>query len=191
MPRSIEGAKALFLSFALAAISVGCSQQPTEPAQEATAPAPAPPPAQTSRVELKPTQGNNAAGSIELAAMGEGVHLSGTITGLPAGTHGFHIHETGDCSAPDAASAGGHFNPDGKQHGAADAPEHHAGDLGNIEADASGNASVNIHANGITLEAGSANSIVGKAVIVHADDDDFKTQPTGNAGARLACGVIQ
>lgn len=145
----------------------------------------------SAQVELKPTAGNQATGTLMLMGMGEGVHFSGTITGLPAGMHGFHIHETGDCSAPDASSAGGHFNPEGKPHGAPDAPEHHLGDLGNIEADASGNATVNVHMNGITLEAGQPNSIVGKAVIVHAAPDDFTTQPTGNAGARLACGVIQ
>ena len=121
--------------------------------------------------------------------MGEGVHFTGKITGLPPGPHGFHIHENGDCSAPDASSAGGHFNPAGVNHGRPDAEPHHAGDLGNIEADASGNAEVNIHVNGVTLAEG-ANSIKGKAVIVHAAADDYATQPTGNAGARLACGVI-
>jgi Cu-Zn family superoxide dismutase len=123
--------------------------------------------------------------------MGEGVHFTGTVTGLPPGQHGFHIHETGDCSAPDASSAGGHFNPTGAPHGAPSAAEHHAGDLGNIEANAEGQAEVNIHANGVSLEEAAPNSIKGKAVIVHAAADDLQTQPTGNAGARLACGVIQ
>src|ERR1041385_3613916 len=145
--------------------------------------------AQSPKVELKPTQGNKAAGSITLATMGQGVHFTGTITGLTPGKHGFHIHEKGDCSAPDGASAGGHFNPDQKAHGAPDAAEHHAGDLGNIEADASGTAKVSIHMNGITLGSG-ANSVMSKAIIVHANEDDLKTQPTGNAGARVACGVI-
>jgi superoxide dismutase, Cu-Zn family len=146
--------------------------------------------AQTATVTLKPTQGNQAAGTISLATMGSGVHFTGTVTGLTAGKHGFHVHENGDCSAPDASSAGGHFNPDKKAHGAPDAAEHHAGDLGNIEADASGTAKVNIHMDGITLGS-DAHSVMGKAIIVHANADDFKTQPTGNAGARVACGVIK
>jgi Cu-Zn family superoxide dismutase len=146
--------------------------------------------AQDPTVTLKPTQGNKVAGTITVATMGSGVHFTGTITGLTPGKHGFHIHEKGDCSAPDATSAGGHFNPENKAHGAPDAPEHHAGDLGNIEADASGAAKVNVHMNGITLGSG-ADSVMGKAIIVHANPDDLKTQPTGNAGARVACGVIQ
>ena len=177
--------------FTLALLTGGCSQTPPQPAPETAAQPEEPAAMSSAHVELKPTEGNQAAGMLELMAMGEGVHFSGTVTGLPAGMHGFHIHETGDCSAPDASSAGGHFNPEGKPHGAPDAAEHHLGDLGNIEADASGNATVNIHMNGITLEPGQPNSVMGKAIIVHAGTDDFTTQPTGNAGARLACGVIQ
>ena len=123
-------------------------------------------------------------------SMGDGVHFTGTVTGLPAGVHGFHIHETGDCSAPDGSSAGGHFNPTGAPHGGPQSAERHLGDLGNITADASGNAEVNIHAGGVTLGEGE-NAIMGKAIIVHAGADDLTTQPTGDAGARLACGVIQ
>jgi superoxide dismutase, Cu-Zn family len=145
--------------------------------------------AQNASATLQPTQGNNVKGTINLMTMGSGVHFSGTVTGLTAGKHGFHVHETGDCSAPDGASAGGHFNPDKKAHGAPDAPEHHAGDLGNIEADASGTAKVNIMMNGLTLGSG-ANSVMGKAIIVHANPDDFG-QPTGNAGGRVACGAIK
>ena len=146
--------------------------------------------AQGPTVTLKPTQGSIVNGTISLATMGTGVHFTGTVTGLTPGKHGFHIHEIGDCSAPDATSAGGHFNPDKKAHGDPKAPEHHAGDLGNIEADSSGIAKVSIHGAGLTLAAG-ANSVMGKAIIVHAAEDDLKTQPTGNAGARLACGVIK
>jgi Cu-Zn family superoxide dismutase len=142
-------------------------------------------------VTLLPTEGNTATGTIELMSMGDGVHFTGSVTGLPEGIHGFHIHETGDCSAPDATSAGGHFNPTGAQHGGPQSETRHFGDLGNITADASGNAEVNIHASGVTLEERMDNSIMGKAVIVHAGEDDLTTQPTGDAGARLACGVIQ
>ncbi len=146
--------------------------------------------AQNISVNMQPTQGNTAKGTLTVMPMGSGIHFRGTLSGLAPGKHGFHIHETGDCSAPDAASAGGHFNPDNKPHGAPDAPEHHAGDLGNITADASGNATVDMHVNGLTLASG-ANSVIGKALIVHAAPDDLKTQPTGNAGARVACGVIR
>lgn len=141
--------------------------------------------------ELAPTQDNEASGTVTFEQQPDGgVHISANISGLPAGKHGFHIHETGDCSAPDATSAGGHFNPEGTAHGAPDSAEHHAGDLGNLEADEDGNAELHVTYNFITLGEG-ANSIVGKAVIVHAGEDDFVTQPTGAAGARLACGVIQ
>ncbi|MBI4465041.1 MAG: superoxide dismutase family protein [Acidobacteria bacterium] len=166
-------------------ITVACTQQAPQQTEEPAAP----PAASGASVTLQPTEGNTAAGTLSLMTMGEGVHFTGTVTGLPPGMHGFHIHETGDCSAPDGSSAGGHFNPGGTQHGAPDAPEHHAGDLGNIEADASGNAEVNIPSSGLTLGPGE-NSVMGKAVIVHAAADDF-AQPAGNAGARLACGVIQ
>jgi Cu-Zn family superoxide dismutase len=140
-------------------------------------------------IELKPTEGNKASGTISAATMGKGVHFTGTVSGLTPGKHGFHIHEKGDCSAPDGTSAGGHFNPDQKPHGAPNAAEHHAGDLGNIEAGADGVAKVNMHVNGIDLDS-DAHSIKGKAIIIHAAADDLTTQPTGNAGARVACGVI-
>jgi Cu-Zn family superoxide dismutase len=139
-------------------------------------------------VELKPTKDSKVSGSVSIAAMGKGVHFTGTVTGLTPGKHGFHVHEKGDCSAPDAASAGGHFNPDQKQHGDASAAEKHAGDLGNIEAGADGSAKINLHMNGLTLGT-EANSIKGKAIIIHGNPDDF-SQPTGNAGPRVACGVI-
>ncbi|HKQ96541.1 MAG TPA: superoxide dismutase family protein, partial [Candidatus Polarisedimenticolia bacterium] len=118
----------------------------------------------------------------------DGVHVVADLTGLTPGEHGFHIHEKGDCSAPDGTSAGGHFNPGGHPHGAPGA-EHHVGDLGNITADASGKA----HLEGIFafMSMTGADSIVGRAVIVHAAADDLKTQPTGNAGGRQACGVIK
>ena len=111
------------------------------------------------------------------------------ISGLKPGKHGLHIHEKGDCSAPDATSAGGHFNPDKKNHGAPDASEHHMGDLGNIEANAKGKAHLDRTVDFLTI-AEDPNSIAGKAVIVHAQEDDLKSQPVGNAGARVACGVI-
>jgi superoxide dismutase, Cu-Zn family len=144
--------------------------------------------AQTS-IDVKPTQGSNVSATLTVVPMGKGVHFRGTVSGLTPGKHGFHIHEKGDCSAPDGSSAGGHFNPDQKPHGALDAAEHHAGDLGNIEAAADGTAKIDMHVNGLTLGT-EPNSVKGKAIIIHGGADDFTTQPTGNAGGRLACGVI-
>ena len=139
---------------------------------------------------LKPTQGNMVKGTIRFNEAPPQVRIVGDITGLPPGKHGLHIHEKGDCSAPDASSAGGHFNPEKHMHGAPDAPEHHMGDLGNITADAKGKAHVNLTVTFLTI-AEDPNTIAGKGLIVHAQEDDLKSQPVGNAGARLACGVIQ
>ena len=123
--------------------------------------------------------------------MGDGVHITGELGGLPAGgRHGFHIHEKGDCSAADASSAGGHFNPTAQPHGRAGQGAHHAGDADNLVADGKGVARVNVHQSRVTLGGGAANDIAGRAVIVHAQADDYSTQPTGNAGGRIACGVI-
>ena len=145
--------------------------------------------AQEATAVLQPTQGNSVKGTIRLATVGDAVHLTGIVTGLTAGKHGYHVHETGDCTAPDGSSAGGHFNPGRATHGAPDAAEHHAGDLGNIEAAAGGSATVDIHAAGLTLGTG-ARSVLGRAIVVDANPDDF-SQPTGNTGERLACGIIK
>ena len=105
-----------------------------------------------------------------------------------------HIHQNGDCSAPDGSSAGDHFNPTGAPHGnptGDDAgAQHHAGDMPNVTADDKGNARVDLRVQGVTLGDGGENDVLGKAVIVHADADDYSSQPSGNAGARIACGVI-
>jgi len=162
-----------------------------------TTPPPAPPPppaqstAQAARANLASASGSLVSGQVTLAAMTDGVHLTGTVGGLaPNSTHGIHVHEKGDCSAADASSAGGHFNPAGSAHGRAGTPTHHAGDMDNITADASGVANVNIHLAGVTLGGGAANDIAGRALVVHAAPDDYMTQPSGNSGARVACGVI-
>jgi Cu-Zn family superoxide dismutase len=146
--------------------------------------------AQAATATLAPTAGNTAAGSVTFTQNGDKVTVSAKLTGLAPGGHGFHIHEKGDCSAPDAMSAGGHFNPGGKPHGAPDAADHHAGDMPMLQADASGNATLTADLAGPSIGSGVAD-IVGKAVVVHKDSDDYKTQPTGNSGARVACGVIK
>jgi len=139
---------------------------------------------------LAPTQGNNVKGTVTFTENQGKTRIVANVTGLTPGKHGFHVHEKGDCSAPDASSAGGHFNPGGHKHGSPDAPEHHAGDLGNIEADSKGRAHLDQTVDFLTVADG-PNAVVGRAVIVHSQEDDLQTQPTGNAGARVACGVIE
>ncbi len=129
-------------------------------------------------------------GTVTFSEVADGVRVQASITGLAPGKHGFHVHEKGDCSAPDASSAGDHFNPTGQPHGAPDSSARHEGDMGNIEADASGTANLNYVDHTLSLVPGDR-SIVGHAVIVHANPDDLTSQPSGNAGARLACGVIK
>jgi Cu-Zn family superoxide dismutase len=138
---------------------------------------------------LAPTRGNSASGMVTFAGRGEKVQVSARVSGLTPGGHGFHIHEKGDCSAPDATSAGGHFNPGGQPHGHPQRGEHHAGDMPMLMADAYGNATLNTELDSVRLDDG-AHGIIGKAVVIHAAPDDFTTQPTGNSGARVACGVI-
>jgi Cu-Zn family superoxide dismutase len=137
---------------------------------------------------LHPTQGNSVEGKVTFTKADTGLKVSVHVTGLTAGKHGFHIHEFGDCSAADGASAGGHFNPSAESHGAPTDAQRHAGDLGNIEATAAGVADLEYTDSRAALDG--ANSVLGRGVIIHAGADDLKTQPTGNAGGRLACGVI-
>ncbi|MGH9338297.1 MAG: superoxide dismutase family protein [Acidobacteriota bacterium] len=139
---------------------------------------------------LAPASGSNVQGTVTFHQTNGQVQVVADVTGLTPGTHGFHVHEIGDCSAPDATSAGDHFAPEGNPHGAPDAAQHHAGDLGNIEVDESGNAHLEMTVDYISLGQG-PNSILGRAVLVHADPDDLTSQPSGNAGARVACGVIE
>jgi Cu-Zn family superoxide dismutase len=140
-------------------------------------------------VKLTATANNTPRGEVTFTTEAGGVHVVGSFSGLVYGEHGFHIHEKGDCSAPDGSSAGGHFNPGAKPHAARDAAMRHAGDLGNLKADPYGLARVDFVDTMISLSG--PDSIVGKAVIIHEKADDFTTQPTGNAGARQACGVIE
>lgn len=139
---------------------------------------------------LSPTTGNSTTGSVRFVQRGNLVEVSGEVRGLRPNTeHGFHIHETGDCSSGDGLSAGGHYNPMNQPHGRYDMPAHHAGDLQSLHADASGVARFRYDLPGITV-GGAAADVIGKGVIVHRDADDFTSQPAGNSGPRLACGVI-
>jgi Cu-Zn family superoxide dismutase len=140
--------------------------------------------------QLKPTVGNTTAGTVRFRQAGDKVQVSGEITGLaPGREHGFHVHEKGDCSSPGAESAGGHFNPAGGAHGMHGMGAHHAGDLPSLRADAAGLARFSFETTALGVGSGAAD-VVGRGLIVHRDPDDFKTQPTGNSGPRLACAVI-
>lgn len=201
----------LCIALIAALFAAGCDRRAepeTAPAPEASAPAPAPAPAPvepavspvvtsetsiTASTTLTPTMGNTAGGQITFTPENGAVRLRGALSGLAPNTgHGFHVHETGDCSAPDASSAGAHFNPDGHPHGnaIANTAPHHAGDIPNVSADAQGNASVDALIQNVGLGSNDARDIVGKALVVHEKADDYTTQPSGDSGARIACGVI-
>jgi superoxide dismutase, Cu-Zn family len=138
---------------------------------------------------LHSTAGNKCKGEVRFTEDGDSVKVVAKLEGLTAGQkHAFHIHQAGDCSAPDAMSAAGHYNPEGQPHGLPESEMRHAGDLGNVQADADGKAQYEITVKNISI-AGAKNPIVGRGVIVHAKADDG-SQPVGNAGGRIACGVI-
>lgn len=132
-------------------------------------------------------------GTATLAPVKDGVRLAIAVNGLPPGKHGFHIHAVGKCDAPDFKSAGPHFNPEGKQHGHHNPQGAHAGDLSNLVVGKNGKGKATQTVKGVTLAAEGANSLFngeGTALVIHADPDDEKSDPAGNAGARIACGVI-
>jgi len=141
------------------------------------------------RAMLEPRSGSQVSGTAEFFDVpGDTVRVVVTLKGLTPGSHGIHVHEKGDCSAADASSAGPHWNPTGAPHGAPSAASHHMGDFGNLEADAQGNAHFILERPDALLSG--ATSAIGKAVIIHEKVDDLATQPSGNAGGRVACGVI-
>ncbi len=141
--------------------------------------------------QLLPTRGNSVTGTVTFAQRSSGVLVTVNVSGLKPGTeHGFHVHEKGDCSSGDGMSAGGHFNPFAKPHGGHPSMNRHAGDMPNLRADANGNASAAVDLDLLTVTDGPA-SVVGRAVIVHVQPDDYRSQPVGNAGARMACGVVR
>ncbi|AWH51819.1 superoxide dismutase [Stenotrophomonas sp. ESTM1D_MKCIP4_1] len=184
------------LSFAILPLSAAvllsaCGSAPQKPQ-------PTPPPAVTrplvplAEANLAPASASIVSGRLVLKTESGGVHLTGLVGGLqPMQQAGFHIHERGDCSAVDASSAGNHFNPTASTHGRAGNGKHHLGDIDNLQADAQGRANVDVHLKGVTLGGGAATDIVGRALVVHANADDYRSQPAGNAGVRIACGVIK
>jgi Cu-Zn family superoxide dismutase len=165
-----------WISLAAATALAGCASMGGGPAATAT---------------LQSTTGNNATGSVRFVQTGDKVVVSGEVRGLkPGAAHGFHVHEKGDCSSGDGMSTGGHFNPQGQGHGRHGAGSHHAGDLPSLQADAYGVARFRFESTTIRVGSGAVD-VVGRGLIVHRDPDDYRTQPTGNAGPRLACAVIQ
>ena len=149
------------------------------------------PPAPTASAFLEPTKGSNVRGTVTFQQRGDKVLVIASITGLrPNQEHGFHVHEKGDCSSGDGMSTGGHFNPLAKPHAHPSSGDRHAGDLPALRADAGGIATLRQEIDVITVTDGPT-SVVGKGMIVHAQPDDYRTQPTGNAGARAACAVIR
>ncbi|MEG1681409.1 MAG: superoxide dismutase family protein, partial [Stenotrophomonas sp.] len=184
----------LFLASALALTACNKGAEPdAAPADTIAPPAattpvadPAAPPEMAKPIataQLQPTKDSTVAGTINFSLVDGQLRASGDITGLkPDSEHGFHIHEKGDCSAPDGTSAGGHFNPGSSEHGSISAAMHHGGDMPNIKADAQGNAHIDGPvASNVNVGVGDGFDIVGRGLIVHADPDDYKTQPTGNA----------
>ena len=145
----------------------------------------------TAVAQLQARSGSKVSGNLKFTQIGDLVRITGEVTGHTKGPKAVHIHEKGDCSAADGMSTGGHFNPTRSKHGGPYSPEKHAGDLGNIAFNADGVAKVNFTVGDIAVSRDAPNGIIGRAVIVHAAADDLKTDPTGNAGGRVACGVIQ
>lgn len=138
---------------------------------------------------ISPLGDNKITGKVTFTKLQEGTLVVADIDGLTPGEHGFHIHEYGECGSKDGASAGAHFNPTGGKHAGPDAPDRHVGDLGNLVADENGHAHYEKIDKLIQLQG--KNSILGRSVIIHADKDDYETQPAGASGARIGCGVIE
>jgi Cu-Zn family superoxide dismutase len=173
----------------LAAFSFACAgtskQQPAPIAASAASGA------QVATVTLEPRSGSNVTGTARFSPAPDGVSARVEIANAAPGLHGVHIHEKGDCSDPKATSAGGHFNPGaGAHHGGPSTPVRHGGDLGNINVDTNGRGTLDVTVQGLSVGSGS-NGIAGRALVVHEKADDLQTDPAGNSGARIACGVIQ
>lgn len=181
--------KDFFLLLTFATLLFGCEMSDRKEAKTTVNAESKPGKVLSAYADLQPTKGNNVKGRVTFTVVKEGVKVVADIENLSPGQHGFHIHEKGDCSAPDASSAGAHFNPSSAKHGGPDDQDRHAGDLGNLVADANGRAHYERIDRMLSLDG--PESIVGLSVIVHAAPDDYVTQPTGNSGGRQACGVIK
>jgi len=176
-------AAAFAVAAAAALLTAGCKSTSTAAPAAAARP--------QARATIEPRSGSNVGGWATFTERPTGgVAVVVHIENAPPGVHGLHVHEKGDCSAADASSAGGHFNPGAMPHAGPNDQMRHAGDLGNITIEANGTGHLEIVTDLLTVRPG-PNSVVGKAVVFHEKADDLKTQPSGNAGARLGCGVVQ
>jgi Cu-Zn family superoxide dismutase len=182
-----------FLQGGIAALTMvalaGCATQPNRSTDSTASGQASSKSRQQAVAVLSPAPNGKVRGQVTFLQETEGVRVTANIEGLTPGRHGFHIHDKGDCSAADFSSAGGHFNPAGQPHGSPTDPQHHSGDFGNLDANDQGVARFERVFSWLSFTG--TNSILNHAVIVHEKPDDLKTQPTGNAGGRLACGVIQ
>lgn len=189
--RIIPGALA---ATAIALLAAGCASSgasgtsaPAAGAAATSAPAEGP----QAKATIESKSGSTVTGTATFTELGSGgVRVRVHIENAPPGTHGLHLHEKGDCSDPEAKSAGGHFNPGQMPHAGPMAEKRHAGDLGNIEIGANGKGDLDVRSDLLTVRPG-PNSVVGRSVVFHEKADDLTTQPTGNAGGRFGCGVIQ
>jgi len=181
------------LAFAAALFTLSCNKQPEsadanqqEPATEQTTTE------KSLSYDILPKSGSDVAGTVTFNQDGDNVTMTVNASGLTPGEHGIHIHETADCSADDATSTGGHWNPASDDHGKWDAEHFHMGDIGNLTADEDGNAQLTFTTDKWCLGCEDASkNIMDKGLIIHADADDFETQPTGNAGGRIGCVEIK
>jgi Cu-Zn family superoxide dismutase len=172
------------LALAPAALLAACSGS-TSPTTTAAAPHAGP----TAVAAIEARSGSSLTGIATFVQNGDSVHVTVDVSNAPQGIHAVHLHEKGDCSAPDATSAGGHFNPAHMEHGSPDAAAHHAGDFGNMSVGEEGHGHLELDTRMLTVLPGDR-SVDGRAVVVHAKEDDMHTQPTGNAGGRIGCGVV-
>lgn len=173
--------KVVFFSLLATAIFIGCKTNTSKTSSEE----------KKVTIKLEPKSGSKVTGTAEFVEKDGKVVFTAKLTGLEPGVHAIHIHEKADCSAADAASAGGHWNPTFKKHGNWNDPEHHKGDIGNFPADVDGNGIITLSTDEWCIGCGDkTKDILGKGLIVHEKADDYVTQPTGNAGGRVACSAI-
>lgn len=179
----------------LLSLLAACSSAPRQAPAPVAQPAPVMATVGTlarAQAALAPASASLVSGRLVLLSQPGGVRITGTLGGLqPNAQAAFHIHERGDCSAVDASSAGAHFNPLSQAHGRSGQGAHHLGDIDNLQANARGQAELDLQVPGVVLGGGAGNDILGRALVVHAQPDDYRSQPAGNAGVRVACGVIR
>jgi Cu-Zn family superoxide dismutase len=184
----MKTSRTIAVTFSFLALAVVAMAAAAPPQKKDISIAPDSSPVQRAMCVIQPLENSGVTGTVEFRLVDHVIKITANVKGLKPGKHGFHIHEFGDVTALDGGSAGGHFNPSGGPHGGPKSPMRHDGDLGNIEANAQGVAKLEMTDHMIKLNG--PYSIIGRSIVIHAGEDDLKTQPTGNAGARAGCGVI-